>query len=438
MRITLDYDVLCVIMGGGQGTRLFPITKERAKPAVPLATKYRLIDIPLSNCLNSGLSRIYILTQFNHASLHQHIQRSYRFDRFSRGFVEILAAQQTRDSASTSWYEGTADAVRKNLSRLLEGGARDVLILSGDQIYQMDFCEVLETHRGANGCPSSPVTIVALLVDRERARQLGILEINDDAVVQRFVEKPGADDALLDSLVAPSTVVEKFGFSADSGPWFLANMGIYAFELEALASALNTAGTDFGKTILPELVNRHTVRAHLFHGYWEDIGTIQTFHQANLDLASGKPQFDFYAPDQPVFTRARLLPASKIRQLTAKDSLVAEACRIESATFERALLGIRSVVGHDVTIRNSFVMGNDVFETSADREANARQGRPNIGIGDGSVIENAIVDKNCRIGRGVQVRNEMGLVEYDDDFVSIRDGVAIVPRNGVLPEGYRI
>ncbi len=438
MRRSFDYGVTCVIMGGGQGSRLFPLTKDRSKPAVPLGTKYRLIDIPISNCINSGLNRIYVLTQFNSTSLHRHIHQSYHFDRFSRGFVEILAAQQTPEYGATSWYEGTADAVRKNLPRLKESNGQEILILSGDQIYRMNYSDVLATHRGGQGAEGSPVTVAVLLVQRERARQLGILEIDETGHVSRFVEKPGNNDALLDTLAAPPALVAKTGLSPSDGPWFLANMGIYVFELPILARALDTPATDFGREILPEIIKQHSVRAHLFSGYWEDIGTIPSFLQANLDLATERPHFDFYSGDEPIYTRARLLPAAKIRRLEATDSLIAEASRIESAVIERSLIGIRSIIGRDVTIRDSYLMGNDYFKgdgPSGERPSGERQ-LP--GIGDGSVIENAIVDKNARIGRNVRIRNSAGRQEYEDGHVYIRDGVVVVPRNGELPDGYEV
>jgi glucose-1-phosphate adenylyltransferase len=439
MFVTYDYDVTCVIMGGGQGTRLSPLTKDRAKPAVPLGAKYRLIDIPLSNCLNSGLNRIFILTQFNSTSLHRHIHRSYHFDRFARGWVEILAAQQTpQTSENSSWYQGTADAVRKNVIRLREARGKEVLILSGDQIYQMDYRDLLATHRGVRDGKSAPVTIAALLVDKERAGSLGIMQIDDDGYIKRFVEKPGNDEELLASLVAPDHLVEGFGLDAAAGPWFLANMGIYAFETGVLERALEGDTIDFGKEVLPDLLSHVPMRAHLFHGYWEDIGTIASFLQANLSLGKAIPEFNFYDPDHPVYTRARLLPATKIRSIQARNSLIAEGCIIEEAEVENSLVGIRSRLGRGVVLRSTFVMGSDIYESNKDLEHDEIEHIPPVGIGDGTVIENAIVDKNPRIGRNVSIRNEEKHDEFEDGVVYIRDGIAIVPRNGVVPDGYRI
>lgn len=440
MKLSFDYDVTCVIMGGGRGARLFPLTKDRSKPAVPLGAKYRLIDIPISNCINSGLNRIYVLTQFNSTSLHRHINTSYHFDRFSRGFVEILAAQQTPEIGSSDswWYEGTADAVRKNLTRLRETGSEEILILSGDQIYQMNFREVLETHRRAARSCGSTVTVAALLVPLERARELGILEIDDSDRIVRFVEKPGGDDELLRSLAAPPRVVARFGLRPEDGPWCLANMGIYVFPYRLLEETLASDATDFGREVLPRICEEHPMQAHLFHGYWEDIGTISSFLQANLDLASAHPRFDFYSQSQPVYTRARLLPASKVRHLELRDSLVAEACRVESARIENSLVGLRSVIGRDVTIRGTYVMGNDYFDPSEAAPRRDISALPPLGIGDGTVIENAIIDKNVHIGRNVEIRNLEGRREYEDGRVTIRDGIVVLPRGGVLPDGYRI
>lgn len=439
MYLTHDYDVTCVIMGGGQGTRLFPLTMERAKPAVPLGAKYRLIDIPLSNCLNSGLNRIFILTQFNSTSLHRHIHRSYHFDRFSRGFIEILAAQQTpRTSEGSSWYQGTADAVRKNLVRLKESRGKEVLILSGDQIYQMDYQDFLATHRGLHDGKASRVTIAALLVDRERARSLGVMEIDDEGYIKRFVEKPGDDDELLDSLEAPPHLVEGFGLSSADGPWFLANMGIYVFESKLLENALEGEAIDFGKEVLPNILKEVPMRAHLFHGYWEDIGTISSFLQANLSLAKTVPDYNFYDPTHPVFTRARLLPATKIHRVESRDSLIAEGCIIQGARIEQSLVGIRSRLGQGVELKNTFVMGSDAYESSGDIKRDREEKIPPLGIGDGTVIHNAIVDKNPRIGRDVSIINERELVEYEDSVLYIRQGIVVVPRNATVPDGYCI
>ena len=439
MKIQFDYDVTCVIMGGGAGTRLYPLTRERAKPAVPLGGKYRLIDIPISNCINSGLNHIFILTQFNSTSLHRHIHMAYRFDRFTRGFVEILAAQQTPQYADEySWYQGTADAVRKNLVRLKDAGGRDVLILSGDQIYQMDFRELMETHRGEGSLLPSEVTIAALLVPFERVSQLGILRIDSTGRVVEFVEKPKGDLASMRSLAAPEQLLAKYNLPPGSGPWFLANMGIYAFQLEVLEEALRGDGADFGREVLPRLLDKYQVRAHLFLGFWEDIGTIPSFHQVNIELAGPKPRFDFYNPEKPVYTRARLLAASRIREAEVSDSLITEGCIIEKARIEKSLIGIRSIIRRGVTIRNTYLMGADFFETEDERRTSRARGIPEVGIGPGTVIENAIVDKNARVGANVSIVNAQKRDNFEDGRVIIREGIVVVPRNAVIPDGYQV
>jgi len=346
---TYDYRVTCVIMGGGAGKRLLPLTAERAKPAVPIGGKFRLIDVPISNCINSGLNRIYVLTQFNSTSLHRHVSQSYHFHRFSRGFVEILAAQQTPlFTEAHSWYEGNADAVRKNLPRLEESRPDDVLILSGDQLYQMDFQEILATHRGI-GRPRADATIAAVLVPREVARSLGILRIDDQGRVLEFVEKPGQNDRLFDGLEAPPEVLKKLLVPPSDEPLYLANMGIYAFRYDRLSELLRSETCDFGKEVLPQALSEGEVRAHLFHGYWEDIGTIRAFHQANVDLASGAPRFDFYSQEQPVYTRARLLPASSLQSVSLQETLIADGVRSRrhewrspSSAYVRSLVPIAS------------------------------------------------------------------------------------------------
>jgi len=442
-----DYDVTVVIMGGGAGTRLAPLTSSRAKPAVPLAGKFRLIDIPISNCINSGYNRIYVLTQFNSMPLNRHIQQSYHFHRFSRGFVEILAAQQTPDDAETRgreddqfWFRGTADAVRKCLGRLEEADGSEVLILSGDQIYQMDFRHIIGTHRGDGATEGADVTLGAVLVSKERSRDLGVLRVNSDGDVVAFVEKPGYDESKYDGLEATPELLEKFGVDPKTGPWYLANMGIYVFEYDILKDSLNENRTydDFGKEILPSLLGKKRFRAHIFDGYWEDIGTVGAFHEANLDLASEQPAFNFFNPDWPIYTRARLLPASRTGNTNLTNSAIADGCIVEGATIEDSLLGIRSIVRDGVTLRRTYVMGADEYETEADRISNQAAGVPDIGIGPGTVIENAIVDKDCRIGRDVRLVNEAGVENFKQDGcpVIVRDGVICVPRRAVVPDGF--
>jgi glucose-1-phosphate adenylyltransferase len=438
-RRVFDYGVTCIIMGGGAGTRLYPLTHKRAKPAVPVGAKFRLIDIPISNCLNSGLNRIYLLTQFNSTSLHTHISRTYHFDRFSRGFVEILAAQQSPEyTADHSWYEGNADAVRKNLPRIHDSRCDEVLILSGDQLYQMDYKDILRTHRGADGIGAADITIAALLVTRERARSLGVLRIDKCGRIVQFVEKPGSDDSRFEGLEAPPEILERFAVPAEGGPFYLANMGVYAFSLPHLEACLMNDFRDFGREVLPSMLGELNMRAHLFNGYWEDIGTIASFHQANIDLARENPLFDFYSRSSPVYTRARLLPASTILHATIDEALISDGCKIAEARIERSLIGIRSIVGRGCVIRDTFVMGNDSYESDDEQQSHRREGHPDLGVGDGSVIENAIVDKNVRIGRDVKILNAGRVRARDGGPVVIRDGIAVVPRGGIVPDGFTI
>lgn len=438
-RKTFDYDVTCVVLGGGAGTRLYPLTHKRAKPAVPLGAKFRLIDVPISNCLNSCLNRIFIVTQFNSTSLHRHITASYHFDRFSTGFVEILAAQQTPQyDVEQAWYEGNADAVRKNLVRLREAGGDDVLILSGDQIYQMDYREILKTHRAATGTGPPGATIAALLVPREEARDFGVLRITPDGDVTDFVEKPGQNDALFEGLEAPPELLARFNISEAKEPLYLANMGIYAFGLADLERALDNQLYDFGREVLPSLLGERRVRAHLFQGYWEDVGTIATFHRANIELARPVPRFNFYDQDAQIYTRARLLPASKIQGASITSSLLSDGCIVDKAEIEDSLIGVRSVIGCDCTIKKTYIMGADYYETEQDRAANRAAERPHFGIGSGSHIENAIIDKNARVGKNVILSNREGHTTYDDGIVVIRQGITVVPRGTVLPDGYSV
>ncbi len=436
---TFDYNVTCVIMGGGAGTRLYPLTLTRAKPAVPLGAKFRLIDIPISNCLNSGLNRIYVLTQFNSTSLHRHISMSYHFDQFSKGFVEILAAQQSPQyHLEHSWYEGTADAVRKNLLRFKDSGGAEVLILSGDQIYRMDYTDIIHTHRSVTDEGTADLTIAGLLVSKERARSLGVMKISSQGEVLEFLEKPGNNDSLFAGLEAPPELLERFHLPSSTEPMYLANMGIYVFGLEQLEKALDNRHCDFGKEILPDLLTKYKVRAHLFDGYWEDIGTIRAFHQANIELACPAPRFDFYQPEMPIYTRARLLPATKMHRATVVASLIGDGCVIEDAVIENSLIGVRSHIGRGCLIRNSYVMGLDYYPSEADCRVQAAKGLPQLGIGEGAHVENAIIDKNACVGRNVSIRNLEEHRTYDDGTVVIREGIVVVPRGAVIPDGYSI
>jgi glucose-1-phosphate adenylyltransferase len=427
-------NIVAVILGGGQGTRLLPLTSYRAKPAVPLGGKYRLIDIPISNCLNSEINQIYVLTQFQSVSLHRHIRGAYRFDNFSGGFVELLAAQQTMEqSDGEHWYQGTADAVRKNLRYLVQDGIDYVLILSGDQLYRMDFREMLATHRSSG----ADVTIAAKVVDRSAAGSLGIMRIDHTGRVLGFLEKPKTEEELKTVAMDPQWLKDR---GLAGGGDCVASMGIYLFDRDTLVSALEkTSYPDFGKEVFPALTRSRHVQLHIFEGYWEDIGTIRSFYEANLQLASPDPPFSLASATAPIYTRPRSLPPTRCEGATIRHSLVADGCVIgEGSRIENSVIGLRCHVGRHVAIRNSVIMGVDFYETPEQLAANRAAGRPPIGIGDGATIENAIVDKNCRVGAGAQVIGDPHQQErIVRDACEMLDGIVVVPKNAILPDGWR-
>jgi len=420
-------NVLAVIMGGGAGTRLFPLTKERSKPAVPLAGKYRLVDIPISNCINSNLKRIYVLTQFNSASLHRHISQSYKFDHFSGGFVEILAAEQT--PTSTSWYEGTADAVRKNLTHFLNHDFEYLVILSGDQLYRMDFRRIISQHIETY----ADLTVATIPVPRSQAQGLGIMQINEEKRIVRFVEKP-KEAAVLDSLKLNRESYSRLGIEGEE-EFLLASMGIYVFNRDLIVRLLDNTHTDFGKHIIPGAIANHRVFSYVFQGYWEDIGTIRSFFEANLDLISELPRFNFFDMSAPVFSRPRFLPGSKINGATIDHAMISDGCIISQATIRNSLVGIRSLVGAGSELNRVILMGGDYYESHASIMENELVGKPRIGIGQNAKISNAIIDKNARIGDNVVISPEGKPAEVDHDLYHIRDGVVIIPKNGVIPHG---
>jgi glucose-1-phosphate adenylyltransferase len=425
--------VISLVLGGGRGTRLYPLTKFRSKPAVPLAGKYRLIDIPLSNCLNSGLNRIYVLTQFNSVSLHRHIRRTYNFDTFSEGFVEILAAQQTLDSAD--WYQGTADAVRQNLRYLQQPDIEYVLVLSGDQLYRMNFADMLATHRRTG----ADVTIATLPVTSEEASQLGIMRIDSTGRVGGFLEKPKTLEELSIVRMEPGWI-DSQGIES-RGRDLLASMGIYLFNRDALVDVLTkTSYHDFGREIFPASVRSRRVQAHLFDGYWEDIGTIAAFYRANLDLAKAEPTFELFSPDAPTYTRARFLAPSRFDGATIRHSLIADGCVIgEGTVIENSVIGVRCRIGSNVTIKNSVLLGTDEYQSDDELAEDKALGRPHIAVGDNSVIDGAIVDKNARIGCRVRVVNERGLRESPETpEAMVADGIIVVQKGAVLKEGWTL
>jgi glucose-1-phosphate adenylyltransferase len=429
------HNVIAFVLGGGRGTRLYPLTKYRAKPAVPLAGKYRLIDIPLSNCINSRINQMYVLTQFLSVSLHRHIRNTYRFDHFSGGFVEILAAQQTMEEDAADWYQGTADAVRKNLRYIEQPGVEHVLILSGDQLYRMDYRDMLRTHEESG----ADVTIAALPVASSAASGLGIMRVDDSGRVVGFLEKPKTGKELEMVRMDPAWI-EGRGLSA-GGRDCLASMGIYVFRRDTLLDVLTkTAYQDFGREVFPTATRARRVQVHLFDGYWEDIGTIRAYYEANLSLAGSAPPFDLGAPEAPVYTRARFLPPTHVAAASVTNTLVAEGCRIgRGAVVENSVLGLRSVIGRNAVIRNSVLLGNDWYETNGRRQQGEIAGRPPLGVGEGAVIEGAILDKNCRIGSGARIVNEKDVEESPDaaDCI-IRDRIPVVLKDAVLGDRWRM
>jgi glucose-1-phosphate adenylyltransferase len=421
-------NTLALVLGGGRGTRLSPLTKFRSKPAVPLAGKYRLIDIPLSNCINSGIFRIYLLTQFLSVSLHRHIRQAYRFDQFSGGFVEILAAQQTE--SGPDWYEGTADAVRKQLRYLQQPGIDYVVILSGDQLYRMDYRDLIATHEKLG----ADATIAALPVTREQAKAFGIMRVDEGGRVHGFLEKPQTD-AEMDMVRMDPAWIDRQGI-ASQGRDCLASMGIYVFNRDTLVEVLSkTDYTDFGKEVFPASVRAKKVYAHLFDGYWEDIGTVKAFYEANLSLCQKNPPFNFADQRAPIYTRMRFLPPTLMEEASVRGSYIADGCRIgKGAVIENSLVGLRCIIGENVTIRNTVIMGADEYESETPPSQT-----PPLGIGAGSVIEGAILDKNCRIGKNVRISNTRGSI--DDETHSqcvVRDGIPVVVKDGIIPDGFTL
>lgn len=420
-------NVISVILGGGRGARLYPLTKERSKPAVPLAGKYRIIDIPISNCLNSDLNKIYVLTQFNSASLHRHITRAYKFDNFSRGFIEILAATQTIESMD--WYQGTADAVRQNLRFLNQPNIDFVLILSGDQLYRMNYQQLIKEHIRTG----AEVTVSVLPVERKEARNLGILKIDEQSRIIDFFEKP-KDEKIIDSLSLSSSVFDRHGVSA-KGRTLLASMGIYIFNLDVLNEVLKeTNKTDFGREIIPEIIKKRRVFAYFFDGYWEDIGTIKSFYEANLKMASLTPSFDLYNEKAPIYTNPLFLPGSIINDCKITQSIISDGCIInKNAVIHNSVIGNRSIIGKNTVVRDSIVMGADYYESESNIRANRFKKIPDIGIGNNSRIVGAIVDKNVHIGENVSIENVKKTEELDAENYMIRDYIVIVPKGSVIP-----
>lgn len=412
-------NVLGLILGGGAGTRLYPLTKERAKPAVPLGGKYRLIDIPMSNCFHAGIDKIAILTQFNSVSLHRHIYSTYVRDVFASGWVQILAAEQTPNSYD--WYQGTADAVRKQLIEIRTAGTEYVLILSGDHLYRMDYHRFAQYHLDSE----ADITIAVQPVPRSEASSLGILKLKSDNQISKFVEKP-QEDEVLDEMVSRD----------DPEKPYMASMGIYIFRYDAMVEMLNeNPGNDFGKHIIPDAIKKRRVVGYIFDDFWEDIGTIRRFYEVNLKMASSEPPFDFYSPDRPIYTHPRFLPGSEVHGSQLNNVLMGDGCRIYDSEVSNSVVGLRSIIWAGAKISRSVLMGADYFETEKEIRANERNGLPGIGIGSGSVIDGTIVDKNARIGRNVTIRHLKDRPDMETDAWVARDGLVIVPKNAVIPDG---
>lgn len=429
-----DFDpnsTITVILCGGEGSRLFPLTMERSKPAVPLAGKYRFIDIPISLSINSGLKRIFLLTQFLSSSLHRHVQQSYQFDNYSpHGFIEILAAQKTR--LTSSWYQGTADAVRQNLIHFANCKHEHVLILSGDQLYRMNFRHFLAQHIASN----AEVTVATVPVMRKEASHFGILQINEDQRIRRFVEKP-KESAVLDTLRLDAPTLATLGKRADE-ELFLASMGIYVFKRQALKEALeDEVRQDFGKHLIPQMIEaKQKVHAYVYDGYWEDIGTMRSYYQAMLDLTERQPKFDFYDPSSPIYTQNLHAPASQLNDCTIRQSVISDGCVIDQAEIDHSLIGIYTFIEESVKIENSVVMGADFFENSKEREENIRLNRPHLGIGANTSISGAIIDKNARIGRNVVISSQGKTEDIDKPpLYYVRDGIVIIPKGAIIPDG---
>ncbi len=416
---------LAIILGGGQGSRLSPLTENRSKPAVPVAGKYRLVDIPISNCINSDIDRIFVLTQFNSASLNKHIKNTYQFSFFSDSFVDILAAEQTPDNKS--WFQGTADAVRQCMQHFLNYEFDYALILSGDQLYQMDFNEMVDAHIKAK----ADITLATLPVVAREASEFGILKSNSKNIIQEFIEKP-APELLADWVSETSEEMKR------EGKLYLASMGIYIFNRELLVELMKDQGTkDFGKEIIPQSIKTHKVLSFPYEGYWTDIGNIDSFYEANLGLTDDIPKFNLFNNSKPVYTRARLLPPSKISGTTLEKTVISDGCIIHASRIEHSVIGIRSRIGKGTTIANSYIMGNDYYQDLDEIDQHYNDGKV-MGIGERCYLNNCIVDKNVHIGNDVRVNGGKHLPDSDNEHYSVKEGIVVIKKGAILSNGYVI
>jgi len=420
--------VIAMVLGGGAGSRLYPLTASRSKPAVPIAGKYRLVDIPISNCINSSINRILVLTQFNSASLNKHIKNTYQFSLFSKGFVDIVAAEQTPDNPQ--WFQGTADAVRQSLRHINNYDYEYVLILSGDQLYQMDFETMIDTHK----TKGADISIATIPVGDREAPEFGILKADEENIITSFIEKP--DKSILGEWVSDTGDEMKA-----KGRIYLASMGIYIFNRKLLFDLLEDEkkdATDFGKEIIPSSIEKYKVISYQYDGYWTDIGNIYSFFEANLALTDELPPFNLFDNQKVVYSRARMLPPAKISGTTLEKTIIAEGSIISASRIENSVIGVRSRIGHGTTIVSSYIMGNDYYETLAEIENNTQKGIPKIGIGDRCYFKNTIVDKNCRIGNDVRINGGQHLTNTDHALYAVKDGIVVLKKGAVLPDGFVI
>lgn len=422
----INKKVLAIILGGGQGTRLFPLTEKRSKPAVSIAGKYRLVDIPISNCIHCDIKRMFVLTQFNSASLNRHIKNTYVFSSFSDAFVDILAAEQTPDNKT--WYQGTADAVRQSMHHLLNHEFEYVLILSGDQLYKMDFNEMLDAHIEKN----ADISIATLPVKAKEATEFGILKTDSESFISSFIEKPNHDKL-------PGWESEVSDEMKKENREYLASMGIYIFNKQLLIDILSSPDTvDFGKEIIPQSIGKHKVLAYQYEGYWTDIGNVAAFFEANINLTDDVPQFDLFSKSSSVLTRPRILPPSKVSGTILNQSMIAEGCIINAKEIERSVIGIRSRIGADTSIKNTYMIGSNSYEDINELESNTKKGIPSIGVGERCMINNTVIDKDARIGNDVVINGGEHLEDVEHDSYVIKDGVVVIKSRSVIPDGFKL
>ncbi len=422
-------ETVAIILGGGKGTRLYPLTKNRAKPAVPFAGKYRLVDIPISNCINSDLTQIYLLTQFNSASLHNHINNTYQFSTFTPGFVEILAAEQTFETSS--WYQGTADAVRKNMGHFKDQEPKYYVILSGDQLYSMDLKDMIKQHIASG----AELTIAAKPISRSKATGLGIIGADEDGIIKKFYEKPADDLDISEYKVPAKFMKNSLNQDLSKDNEYLASMGMYIFNAKTMEEVLDNDLTDFGKEIIPKVIETRKVYSFLFDGFWEDIGTIKAFYDTNLNLASMKPDFNFYDEEMPIYTHRRHLPATKINFCNISSSLTSEGSIITNAYIVNSIIGVRTIIESGASLDGVYTMGASYYETPEQVADNKKRGIPNQGIGRGTIIKRAIIDQNARIGMGCRIGvDDLKREESDTEMYSIRDGIIVIRKNAIIPD----